>query len=283
MVNLIRKLFILISVTAIVCAGSVVAFTCPAVAQVNGKGLSYFYTETGVDYTSGDYGTGDDTDVCSIPLTIGYTPAAKWDFYVTLVPFLYQDTSNLVSVAGQPVRVKQSRINPSTGQVVEKTSHTGIGDTTLGVTYYAVDETESLPELDLIASLKIPTADDDRGLGTGKFDSSLGFSLSKSQNDWTVYGTIEYNFIGNPGGDVDLNNYTSGTIGISHQCLPDLKNTLYVFMGGAMSDAADDQLEIGLRSRFTLDPDNDLALHLSKGLWDGSPDYGIGVSWSHSF
>ncbi len=281
MANFSKKIFICLVIAVMACTASSVFNN--AAAQDNNHGFSYVYGEMGVDYSSGDYGTGDDTDVFSIPLTVGYSPSPAWDLYLTLVPFLYQNTTNLVAVAGQPVRVMKSKTNPATGQTSEKTSHTGVGDTTAGITYYAVDETDTIPEVDLIATLKIPTADEDRGLGTGEFDSSIGVSMSKNQNDWSVYGILEYNFIGNPGGGIDLNNYASGTVGISRQCLPDFRNSLYVFMGGAISDESDDQLEIGLRSRLALDSDNDLTLHLTKGLWDGSPDYGLGLFWSHSF
>lgn len=241
-------------------------------------GYSYIYGEAGAEFSSGDYGTSDNTEVFSIPVTLGYSPNPNLEFYATIVPFMYQNTTNLVSVSGLPVRGK---MHQGAQAALEKESETGIGDTTVGLTFFALNEAPGMPEIDLLASVKIPTADEDKGLGTGEFDYSVGLTLSKGLRDWSCYGTLEYNFLGDPGGDYDIDNYASVTLGLTRRCLPNLNNTLYLFAGQAISDYSDEQLEIGIKSRLSVDKNNELSVYLSKGLADGSPEYGMGAFWSH--
>jgi len=270
----------LLSLIVMICLS--LGLTTPVKARQNKSDFTSLYGEVALDYSNGDYGTSDDTDIFSTSVTVGFSPTADWELYVTAVPFLYQKTTNLISVAGQPVKAKGKRAAQS-AQEEERESHTGIGDTTIGATFYAIDETEIGPEVDFTANIKIPTADDDRGLGTGEIDYSVGVNLSKTSDAWTIYGSLDYTILGDPGGDYDLDNYLSGTIGVSHQCLPNLKNSLYVYAGQAMSDESDDQLEIGLNSSINLSEADNLSVYVTRGLWDGSPDWGVGMAFTHVF
>jgi hypothetical protein len=49
----------------------------------------------------------------------------------------------------------------------------------LRVSYVVLEEREVVPEIAPYVKIKFPTADSDRGLGTGEFDETIGVDLSK--------------------------------------------------------------------------------------------------------
>jgi hypothetical protein len=56
---------------------------------------------------------------------------------------------------------------------------TGVGDTRLGFQFVALKDTEEHPALAFAYSVKLPTASEEKQLGTGRFDHKLTFLLSK--------------------------------------------------------------------------------------------------------
>jgi hypothetical protein len=58
-------------------------------------------------------------------------------------------------------------------------SHTGFGDTWLGLRYRFLRQNKHLPALSLFYAGKIPSADSSQGLGTGEVDHSLSLLVSK--------------------------------------------------------------------------------------------------------
>lgn len=75
-----------------------------------------------------------------------------------------------------------------------RTTQSGIGDILLQGRYYILDEQGLLPTVALLARIKFPTADRDRGLGTGEFDEKFGIQLSKTltQKSSRVRRTIRW-------------------------------------------------------------------------------------------
>lgn len=86
-------------------------------------------------------------------------------------------------------------------------TESGITDLELGAKWNFLSETNALPSLSLTAAVKLPTADDDRDLGSGETDWDVTGVLSKSLNDWfAVHLNAGYTWVGIPtgedGGDV---------------------------------------------------------------------------------
>lgn len=255
---------------------------CPAFSMENQADEQYGFIEPGVEYSTGDYGTDEDTDVFSIPITVGYSPVRRLELYVTFVPLMYMKTTNLLAVSGRPVYSKKGHGHmgtPSQTQEedTDRDSETGIGDTTVGFTYYFLEQTELLPKMHFSASVKLPTADEDKYLGTGEFDYIVELGAAKDFGPWGVFGSVEYNFIGDPGSDYDLDDYAGITAGVSYRPMDRLKSSLYVYAAEAISDESDDQLEIGFRTSYSLTHNSDISAYVARGLQDGSPDWQMGL------
>ena len=57
----------------------------------------------GFEYYNGDYGTSEETDSYSIPLTFNYYPTQRWDFQLK-IPYVYvSSSSTLLIIRREPV------------------------------------------------------------------------------------------------------------------------------------------------------------------------------------
>jgi hypothetical protein len=67
-------------------------------------------------------------------------------------------------------------------------SHTGYGDTEVGVKYRFIKETDYMPQVGTFVMLELPTGDSALGLGNGKTQCFLPVWVQKSWGPWTGYG-----------------------------------------------------------------------------------------------
>src|SRR2546428_5035918 len=131
---------------------------------------------TSVDYSVGDYGTGKDTTLLYVPFTRGVRPFDRFWLKVT-VPYLYQTSQNVV-LTGGGVAVK-GKSNGKLTRPATSTTESGPGDVLAKASLVLVEEKDFIPEITPYFKVKFPTADKDRGLGTGEFDETLGVDVSK--------------------------------------------------------------------------------------------------------
>ncbi len=223
----------------------------------------------------GAFGTSTITHTVYIPVTLKrYFDLG--DLSVTVPYTKSKGGSDVTTIAGRPVQTRSgSGSNTSTGS---------IGDTILAGSYYLLKEADEHPlDLSIIGNVKFPTADHDKGLGTGEFDETIGLSANKSFDDWLMFSSIDYTFIGDPSG-LDLNNqftYELGgglhideftTVNLSYQektaILDGKNNPREIIL------AFDHDIEKGKLTLFG---------NATKGLSDGSPDYGLTLGMSARF
>jgi len=82
----------------------------------------------------------------------------------------------------------------------------GLGDTELKLKYRPIDEKDWIPSLAVSGILKIPTASDSKGLGSGQTDFGLhAIATKKIGERWLVHVNLGYTFIGENGVDNEMN------------------------------------------------------------------------------
>ena len=137
-------------------------------------------------FSSGDYGESLKTDILYFPVSYSVNKG-KWAAELT-VPHLRVDgvSSVLVNVGG---------VNRAVAGTARE-QNSGIGDSTLAVTYQMDPISESSPFIDLRLDIKIPTADQNRGLGTGEMDYSTQVDISQNYGNSVLFGTFGYTFRG---------------------------------------------------------------------------------------
>lgn len=241
-------------------ASAALAFSTAANAQ-DSTSLSF---TTGVDYSKGDYGTGVDTEMVVAPIS-ARLKMRDVRFSVSVPWLRIEGASAILPGDGGPII-----IDPN----APRTSRSGFGDVTVGANW-AISEERLGFGLDFGARVKLPTASESKGLGTGKVDVSVSTELSKSFGAVTPFISAGYRFPGDPTG-FDLKNAFFGSAGASvvagkaviigsydyrEATSPLAENSQEIF--GAVSAPVTDRLT------FTL--------YGSGGLSDGAPDYGVGL------
>ena len=242
---------------AAIAAGTLVA--TPALANDD----SSIAVTTGIDFSSGDYGATSKTDILVVPFSVRYK-TGNLRLSATL-PWLRIDGSSAIVGDGSGGVV----VNPN----APRTTRDGIGDVSVGAAYLIPEETLGFG-LDLSARVKLPTASESKGLGTGKTDVSVGAEVSKTFGAITPFASIGYRMPGDPTGS-DLKNAWNASAGASVAMGKAILIASYDFRESS-SALSDDSQEVFGAVSVPLNDQLNFTLYGTGGLSDGAPDYGVG-------
>lgn len=227
---------------------------------------------TGVDYSSGDYGESEDTDILYVPISLRYATDA-WTFKVT-VPYLRSDGPGNVVGAGDGGIV--------IGGVSGKTkTESGLGDVVTAITYTLPGPARNGTFIDFTGKVKFGTADEDKGLGTGENDYYVQLDLAKTFGRFTPLITGGYRFVGEPSG-ADLDDVMYGSIGTDFRFTRSTTAGLLYDYREASSSTADDSSEVFGYVSHRLSPAFSVTGYGATGFTDGSPDFnaGLQLNWT---
>jgi hypothetical protein len=180
----------------------------PGVSAADGQ----FSFTTGIDYSTGDYGADEDTDILYIPLT-GKYETERWLFRLT-VPYLRITGPGAVVLGpdGNPIVVSEEG-------TTRRETNDGLGDVIFGAAYNLLPGTWRGIVLDIGAKVKFPTADEDKGLGTGETDYQLQADVYKTFGAWTALATFGHKWLGDSD-DFTLKDVFFGSIGAGYKFSP---------------------------------------------------------------
>ncbi|MBB5517792.1 transporter [Amphiplicatus metriothermophilus] len=254
-------------------AAGVLALGAPAaMAQ---SGWNEFSLATGFEYTTGDYGADVDTDILYVPVTAIFE-TARFQLKAT-VPYLRIEGPGAVIGGPEGGGVI---IGPGGPGV---TTQSGLGDVIVSATYNLYPRSGgALPYVELTAKAKLPTADEDRGLGTGKTDVTVQADIFRSFGPLTPFAMVGYRFRGDPEG-FDLENSFLASGGAV------LKMSDRFSVGGvfdyreAATVFSEDSREISPFIAFKPAENVTVNAYGVFGLSDGSPDTGGGLQIRKAF
>jgi hypothetical protein len=209
------------------------------------------YLDMNGGYKTGGFGTPTKTELFYLSPVLGYvTPG--YDVSIT-VPYHFLTNT----IAGQ------------------STTEEGIGDIYLYGGYVFLPETYNGYSLYGSVSVKLPTADKDKGLGTGETDYGgfLGAGKRIGQNRFTF--SAGYIFVGSPAG-VNFNSVYVYDIGYAR--IFTLTELLVWYEGrGAMVSGTKNPQEINVGFFHILNEDYSIKGSSFVGLNDGGPDFGLNL------
>ena len=235
---------------------------------------------TSVNYSVGDYGTGKDTTIVYVPFTLGVRPLDRFWLSLT-VPFIYQDTQNVVITGGGVASRKGQK--GKLAQPARSTTEDGLGDVLFKASVVLVEERDLIPEITPYLKIKFPTADVDRGLGTGEFDETLGVDVSKRLIEALFgYLTLSYTFIGDPPG-TDFHNSFGWSVGAAYAVLPPLSVFAFVEGATAIARGQADPVEVRVGAEYKLTKVLKLTGAVTRGLTDGAADWGVSAGLALRF
>lgn len=230
-----------------------------------------FSLTTGLDYSTGKYGGTATTDIWYIPFT-GKYEADKYTLKLT-VPYLrVTGPGNVVKDVGQ-VRG---------GAATTRTTQSGLGDVVAAGSYNIYDGGMNGALMDVAAKIKFGTADETKGLGTGKNDYALQADLYQTLGKNTVFGTLGYKVLGSPAG-VTLNNVFYGSLGASHKYSQETSAGLILDLREKSSAIGHAQQELTAYVSHKLGKTWKAQAYAVKGFSNGSPDWGAGAMFTAAF
>lgn len=146
----------------------------------------------GAYYSSGDYGQNIDTSLYYLPLSYDFT-AFNWNLKASIAHIQVSGLGNvLVNVGG----IGRNELDPVTDEEIESSTTRGVGDTVLNATYQFPAFSAHAPFIDLGFEVKLPTADENKGHGTGKADYGVQLDLYQLLGADTLFATAGYKFRG---------------------------------------------------------------------------------------
>jgi hypothetical protein len=220
-----------------------------AARALDGRG----YLELDAGYKTGDFGTPTTANLFYLSPTLGYV-APRFDVSVT-APLL-------------------SLTEKTSGS---STTETGLGDVVLRAGAVLLTETSGGLSINGAAAVKLPTADEAKGLGTGQTDFGVFAGLYQRLIGLKVSLKGGYIVTGDPSG-VTYKDIPLAGIGVSK--VFGMTNVFAALEGrGATVATAKDPLEASLGVFHILNRDYSLAGSVTFGLNSGGPAFGatIGV------
>ncbi len=202
-------------------------------------------------YKTGDFGTAVTSDLFYLSPALGYvTPA--YDVNIT-IPYLFLT-------------------NKTAGQ---STTEEGIGDIILHGGYVFLPEKDNGYSLYGSVSVKLPTADKNKGLGTGETDYGGFLAAGKriGQNRFTL--SAGYIIVGSPPG-VSFNNVYVYDIGYA-RIFTSTELLVWYEGRGAMVSGAQNPQEINVGFFHILNKDYSIKGSTFAGLNNGGPDFGLNL------
>lgn len=242
-----------------------------------------FSVGVGVDHSSGDYGTDIDTKILSVPLSAKYV-TGDWSFKASLPWMRVEGDANVVPGLGAVPNANprgRGRGNGGGGGSDAPASGTtsGLGDLRLSATYAV--PMQGNWGVDLTGNVKVATADEDKGLGTGANDYGVAIDVFRSLGDTTAFGGLGYTRLGDSD-FIDVDSVIGGNLGVSHRAGEGSIGLMYDYRQ-PVSEDADDRSEVTGFYSVPTSERSKLQVYATKGLTDGSPDWGAGVSLTAGF
>ncbi len=225
---------------------------------------------TGADYTSGKYADTQTTSIFYIPFS---AKALFGDFEAKLtVPYISIKGPGTVVGGGDVGPINRSRA----ANVI--TTQAGVGDVTASLTYTKFMQDNTL-FVDFTGKVKLPTASEQKNLGTGLTDFTTQVDITKIVGGANLFATAGYRFMG-----------SSDTLVLRNGWLGSVGASVDVSERASLGLIYDYRQSASLRAQNPSELTGFVSWKLSKkirvqtygvvGFSSGSPDTGVGIQIS---
>jgi hypothetical protein len=227
---------------------------------------------SGFDYSTGDYGFTQSTEVFSVPVNLSLDKD-RWAFKASLPYITIKGPASVVTGVG----------GAASGAPPRPTSQTeaGVGDVMVSATYHARPVPGEL-NIDFTGRVKIGTADEDKGLGTGETDYYAQIDLYQNLGVITPFGSVGYRVLGR-NATFPLKDGFYATAGAAFRLTDKtVVGAAYDWRSRIIDGAENGTDALAFVSTNPNDRWNILGYVLT-GFNDASPDYGVGGALTYKF
>ncbi|MEM9880949.1 MAG: transporter [Pseudomonadota bacterium] len=257
----------------------------------------------GADYSTGDYGADEDTDIIFVPVSA----RLRWENVSVRisVPYLSVDgPGDVIPGDGTPIvtdrcasiqftrpvlfeRFCQTEENTASG---DDGQSSGLGDIVVAASYALPADITGDFGITFEGRVKLPTADVDAALGTGKTDFTVVVDAAWYGSTITPFVTLGYRIFGDPTFTDDLGDFTvdleNGFTTSAGLTLPIGDSTALTFAYDYLQKSVDTADNIHELYGAITAPLNDvwgITAYGVAGLTDASADVALGVSLRYRF
>ena len=227
----------------------------------------------GAEYSTGKFGASESTDTLYIPVVVRHE-TGPWVFKAT-VPWLR------ITGPGNVIGAGADRVVVPGGNAARRTE-SGLGDVVVSAFYNLMDERKGGLGLDVGAKVKLPTADETKGLGTGELDYAAQLDFFRPFDATTLFGSIGYRVYGDPAGTT-LKDVFYASIGASYRMSQQQAVGVAYDYRPAIVNGGGKVSELTAFWSNRLSPEWKLQLYGVVGFADASPDAGVGMLFERRF
>ena len=266
-----------------------------------------FTVSTGVDYSTGKYGSNSSTNVVYAPTSVTYQTGKMT--YKVIVPIISVTGDGSVVPSGfgssgdgssgsagafgctgdNRKGAKKAEDNgvcassvtsTTTTTTAKRTTETGLGDVVALATMNIVDNDQWA--VDVTGKVKLPTASESRGLGSGKADYAVQADVDRYFGAPFVSAGLGYRVLGEPSG-VTYRNVAFGSIGGGYKFSDKATaGVSYDWATASTSRASKPQL-VSVYGSYRINEHYKLNTSVYAGLSHASPDVGGGMYLFYGF
>jgi len=250
-------------------------------------------------YSSGNFGTDTTSSFISAPVSI--RRFFKDGDIAIVIPFVTAMTAGGATlVGGQPTQTVPESCFSNSGQgkpedrpecqalfsggvQSQKVTNSGLGDIVLRGRYYIIEEKDWTPLIAITGRLKLPTADERRGLGTGEMDEGVGTEISKRLGDsWITFLDGGFNVIGRPEG-LNLRNQWWYDVGGGYYFMQNLLGSVYFEEYRSLVSGNPNIRDVYFAMSYRASSEWRFNGGVSAGLSNGAPDNTVSIGTSYRF
>lgn len=229
----------------------------------------------GLEYESGDYGTGSVTDLWRVPVSLSYQQGNV--LLAATIPYLAAESSGVLVVSGGGGRHARQTLVSGNGS-----SASGIGDLELSARYSFPVISSGYYRYFVSGQVKVATADENKGLGTGENDYSLSAGFKYNDNAYRYRAALGYEITGDPPG-ADYRDVIFAYAGAAVYVSSLQEIGLLLDYSAASTRGFDSALQLSGYINHDLSETRYLHGYLLMGLTTGSPDWGLGLNITKVF
>jgi len=230
----------------------------------------------GGTYSEGDYGTQDTTTTYYVPV-VAYYQDGMFSASVTVPYMRIESEGSVTMTSGGPVPIFNTGKKTTTST---STTTDGLGDITLNIGYTFTPANDLF--LKTSALMKVATADETKGLGTGKHDYSAQVDLYKTMNNAYIYITAGYTVTGDTNTE-DYNDIWYGSAALGFNINDSFSCGMNYTHRQALNDTIDDTQSISPYFSYKLDKSYKIDFNYAYGFTDATADNSFTVTLSQTF
>ncbi len=221
----------------------------------------------------GDFGLLQDTDITYFPVSYEFD-SAKWGIQLVASHLEVEGPGAvLINVGGINRAVAGSQI----------TTEKGLGDTVATLIHHFSPVSEYGPFVDLRFDVKIPTADERKGLGTGETDFNLQLDISQQWRSVLLFSSLGYSVRGKSDLFAGLEDGFTMQLGFASNFNAELSGGVFYDYRERASVFTPESHDLSPYLSWRFSRKWSLTTLLSKGFTNASPEWSIYSSLRYSW